>query len=115
MSCRRTGCSLLAYKKFRVKLLKNDIWHLIARLGHGAFDTIQRQVVKAIDNLSRGSSTKEVGGLFRDADDGNLIRGVDVSEPRTAAEKAAQLLTAEIKSVEQAKQLGNPDAVIVFQ
>ena len=45
-------------------------------------------------------------------DDGNLIRGVDVSEPRTAAEKAAQLLTAEIKSVEQAKQLENPDAIM---
>ena len=47
-------------------------------------------------------------------DDGNLIRGVDVSEPRTAAEKAAQLLTAEIKSVEQVKQLENPDARVVI-
>jgi hypothetical protein len=41
-----------------------------------------------------------------------LIRGLDVSAPRTAAEKAAWLLTAEVKSVEQAKQLENPDAIV---
>jgi hypothetical protein len=41
-----------------------------------------------------------------------LIRGLDVSEPRTAAEKAAGLLTAEVKSVEQVKQLENPDAIV---
>ena len=107
---------LTSYKKFREKLLKNDTWHLIARLGPGAFETISGEVVEGIlICLSRGNSKKESGGLFGDDDDGNLIRGVDVSEPRTAAEKAAQLLTAEIKSVEQAKQLENPDAVIMFQ
>ena len=106
---------LTSYKKFREKLLKNDTWHLIARLGPGAFETISGEVVKAIlISLSRGNSTKESGGLFGDVNDGNLIRGVDVSEPRTASEKAAQLLTGEIKSVEQAKQLGNPDAVVAL-
>jgi hypothetical protein len=88
---------LTGYKKFREKLLKNDTWHLIARLGPGAFETISGEVVKAIlITLSHGNSTKEPGGLFGDVNDGNLIRGVDVSEPRTAAEKAAQLLIAEI-------------------
>jgi hypothetical protein len=43
-----------------------------------------------------------------------LIRGLDVSAPRTAAEKAAALLTAEVKSVEQAKQLENPDARVAL-
>ena len=66
-------------------------------------------------SLSRGNPTNESGGLLGDVNDGNLIRGVDESEPRTASEKAAQLLTGEIKSVEQAKQLENPDAVVVFQ
>jgi len=115
---------LTSYKKFREKLLKNDTWHLIARLGPGAFETISGEVVKAIlISLSRGNSTKESGGLsacdaqaglFGDVNDGNLIRGVDVSEPRTASEKAAQLLTGEIKSVEQSMQLDNPDARVVF-
>ncbi|HRS75332.1 MAG TPA: hypothetical protein P5282_10370, partial [Anaerolineaceae bacterium] len=106
---------LTSYKKFREKLLKNDTWHLIVRLGPGAFETISGEVVKAIlISMSRGNSAKESSGLFGEADDGNLIRGVDVSEPRTAAEKAAQLLTAEIKSVLQAKQLENPDARVAF-
>ena len=102
---------LTSYKKFREKLLKNDTWHLIARLGPGAFETISGEVVKAIlISISRRNPTKEVGGLFCDAEEGNLLRGLDVSEPRTAAEKAAQMLISEIKSVQQAKQLENPDA-----
>jgi len=107
---------LTSYKKFREKLLKNDTWHLIARLGEGGFDSSAAAgAFVAMISLSRGNSTKESGGLFGDADDGNLIRGVDVSEPRTAAEKAAQLLTGEIKSDEQAKQLENPDARIALE
>lgn len=107
---------LTSYKKFREKLLKNDTWHLIARLGPGAFETISGEVVKAIlISISRGGAAKDPGGLFGDAGGSNLIRGVDVSEPRTAAEKAAQLLTAEIKSVEQAKQLENPDASVMLE
>lgn len=106
---------LTSYKKLREELLRCETWHLIARLGPGAFETISGEVVKAIlINLSRGNSHQEKGGLFGDGRDDNLIRGVDVSEPRTAAEKAAQLLTTDIKSVGQAKQLGNPDAVVAL-
>ena len=106
---------LTGYKKFREKLLKNDTWHLIARLGPGAFETISGEVVKAIlISLSRSNSTKDTGGLFGNADDDNLIRGVNVSEFRSAAEKADHLLKTEIKTVEQAKQLENPDARVVI-
>ena len=106
---------LTSYRKFREKLLQNDSWHLIARLGPGAFDTVSGEVVKAIlICLSRNNSTKKLGGLFGKAEMDNLIRGMDVSEPRTASEKAAQLLTADIKSVEQAIQLENPDARVAF-
>jgi len=110
---------LTTYKKFREQLLTNDTWHLIARLGAGAFETISGEVVKAIGiTLSRGNGSTEytestdMNSLFSvpsvfSVD--NTIRGVDVSEPRTAAEKAAGLLTAEIQSVPQAKQLENPD------
>ncbi len=105
---------LTSYKKFREKLLKNDTWHLIARLGPQAFQTPMWDFNVQLITLGRGNATKESGGLFGDVTDGNLIRGVDVSEPRTASEKAAQLLTGEIKSVEQAKQLGNPDARVLL-
>ena len=107
---------LTSYKKFREKLLKHDTWHLIARLGPGAFATISGEVVKAIlITLSRGNTAGGHGELFAETQDHNLIRGVDVSEPRTAADKAAGLQAAEIKTVEQAKQLENPDARVALE
>lgn len=99
-----------SYKKFREKLLKDDRWNLIARLGSCAFETISGDVVKAIlITLSKGN-----GGQPSRSSATHLLRGIDLSEPRTAAEKAAGLLIAEVKSVEQVKQLENPDAAIVF-
>jgi hypothetical protein len=103
---------LTSYKKFREKLLKNDICHLIARLGPQAFQTPMWDFNVQLIILSRGNSAGERGGLFGEAGPAGILRGVDVSDPRTAAEKAVGLLTAEIKSVEQAKQLENPDATI---
>ena len=64
--------------------------------------------------MSRGNTSGGNGGLFDETTPAGMIRGVDVSESRTAAEKAAALLTAEIKSVEQAKQLQNPDARVAL-
>ncbi|MCY4266141.1 MAG: hypothetical protein OXE78_15020 [Gammaproteobacteria bacterium] len=43
-----------------------------------------------------------------------LIRGLDVSELRTATEKSEQIMTAEVKSVNQLKQLENPDSRILL-
>jgi len=100
-------------RKLREKLLKRDTWHLITRLGPGAFETITGEVVKAILlSISRGQFSRESddytltgSSTFR-----HLISGLDVSEPRTAAEKAELLHTSEIKQVEQVKQQENPDA-----
>lgn len=109
---------LTSYRKFREKLLKKDIWHLIARLGPGAFETISGEVVKAIlITLSRGD--KSMTGTDKAASslvsiDTNTIRGLDVSELRTAGKKAEQLLDAEIMSVRQVMQLENPDARVVL-
>jgi len=106
---------LSGYKKLREKLLKNHIWHLIARLGPGAFETISGDVVKAIlINLSRGNSTLESEGLFSDGKNTNLIWGLDVSSLRAAAEKAPQLLSTELKCVNQEIQLKNPSSIVSF-
>ncbi len=105
---------LTSYKKFREKLLNQETWHLIARLGPGAFETISGEVVKAIlISLSRGREMADGNWSFAvSAKIGKpgWIRGLDVSEPRTGAEKAAELMTAEVKFVGQAKQLENPDS-----
>ena len=39
---------LSSYRKLRERLLKKETWHLLARLGPGAFETISGEVVKAI-------------------------------------------------------------------
>ncbi|WP_429215972.1 Eco57I restriction-modification methylase domain-containing protein [Aeromonas veronii] len=96
---------LTSYKKFREKLLTEQTWNLIARLGPRAFETISGEVVQAIlITLSKGVAPKEA-----------LLRGVDVSVSKTAADKAEQLRIESLKSVEQAKQLENPDAVIYLE
>ncbi len=105
---------LTSYKKFREKLLKNDTWHFIARLGPQAFQTPMWDFNVQLISISHGNDAQESGGLFGDAEHTNLIRGVDVSEPRTAVEKAEQLLATEVKTVDQAKQLENPDGRISF-
>jgi Eco57I restriction-modification methylase len=102
-----------SYKQLRKKLLSDHRWNYVARLGFAAFDIMDWWAF----NTSLISITKcEEGGtpLFTQKRESHRMRGIDVSSPRTVAEKAAQLITAEIKSVEQAKQLENPDARVAF-
>ncbi|WP_122521122.1 Eco57I restriction-modification methylase domain-containing protein [Pseudomonas viridiflava] len=107
---------LSSYRKFREKLLQSDTWHLIARLGAGAFETISGEVVKAIlINQTRGIVMGQSVDLLHSGGQGSWIRGLDVAESRTAAEKAEGLLKVDLKSVEQSKQLENPDAVVTFE
>ena len=95
---------LTTYRQFREKLLKAETWHLVARLGPGAFETISGEVVKAIlITLSRGKAPEE-----------QVTRGLDVSALRPVSAKAAGLFTAEIERMGQWKQLRNPDERIAF-
>lgn len=95
---------LTTYRALREKLLKRETWHLVARLGPGAFETISGEVVKAIlITLSRAKARDE-----------QVIHGLDVSALRPASAKATGLLTAEIKRVGQWQQLRNPDARIAL-
>ena len=96
---------LSSYKKLRETLLKGETWQLLARLGPGAFETISGEVVKAVLlSLEHGRAPA-----------GQLLCGLDVSAPRTVAEKAAGLIEGELAQVGQTVQLGNPDARIAFE
>jgi len=98
---------LTSYRAFREKLLKNHTWHLVARLGPGAFETISGEVVKAILlGVSRG--------LVGDPAS-TQIRGLDVSGSRTPGEKATKLLMEKINAVDQVKQLENPDSRLALE
>ncbi|KPN75323.1 restriction endonuclease subunit M [Shewanella sp. Sh95] len=94
---------LTSYKKFREKLLTQDTWNLVARLGAKGFQTPMWDFNVQLITLSKGAAAK-----------GALLHGLDVSAPKTAADKAAQLRIEPLKSVEQAKQLENPDSRISF-
>lgn len=106
---------LTSYRKFREKLLNNETWHLIARLGAQAFQTPMWDFNVQLITLSRGNATGQAADLLHSGEQGNWLRGIDVSKPRTAAEKAAGLLVEEVKSVEQGKQLENPDALVSLE
>ena len=64
----------------------------------------------ALLTVSRGNPAHHLGGLFSEVTAAGKMYGLDASESRTASEKAAQLREAEVKGVEQARQLENPDA-----
>jgi len=107
---------LTSYKKFRERLLKENIWHMIGRLGFAAFEIMDWWAFNTT-LISIGRKAKSnYSGLF--ASDlevvSDFISGVDASETRQPAEKAALLRTAKIKRIGQAKQLENPDARVVL-
>jgi hypothetical protein len=94
---------LTTYKKYREKLLKNQTWDFVARLGHGAFSQISGEVVKAI-LVSLTHSRPHLD---------HHLTGLDVSDAPNAADKDDALNTAVLSTVKQAEQLRNPDARIM--
>lgn len=95
---------LTTYKKYREKLLKNETWHFVARLGSGAFSQISGEVVKAI---LVAISHQKPSNL-------QLLSGFDVAEESTASAKDEALKNTEFKIVNQLAQLRNPDARVVL-
>ena len=93
------------YKKLREKHLRAQTWHLIARLGPKGFQTPMWDFNVQLLTISRGKI----------AGSGNCLRGVDVSLHQTAAEKANCLTSVEVRSVQQDRQLKNPDVVITLE
>jgi len=106
---------LSSYQAFRERLLTRDAWNLVARMGHGAFETISGEVVKAIlVTLTRGSAERTSEGLFAAQTQVHPIRGVDVSELGSFMEKATALVEHQVRSVLQVHQLANPNARVAF-
>ena len=104
---------LKSYRKLREKLLKGETWHLLARLGPGAFETISGEVVKAILlNLGRGNSRHQKGRRSSEKTGAGMMYGLDVSEFRTASEKAASLREVKMAGHSQRDYLKNPHQVI---
>ncbi|MBL9184322.1 MAG: N-6 DNA methylase [Verrucomicrobiaceae bacterium] len=94
-----------SYKDMRESLLAKQTWNCVARLGHGAFETIGGQVVNvALLSISQTGPGATV-----------VIAGLDVSSSKSADEKATSLRShSSLKVVGQADQITNPDARIVI-
>ena len=107
---------LTRYKSLREMLLRTETWHLLARLGPGAFETISGEVVKAILlSMSREKPRRKKGDrLSSEATGAGIMYGLDVTEFRTGGEKAGRLRDAEVQGIGQAQQLNNPDARVAL-
>ncbi|MDM1695917.1 N-6 DNA methylase [Thiopseudomonas alkaliphila] len=106
---------LTTYDKFREKLLKQNTWNLLARLGSGAFETISGEVVQAILVTITRTQKLNTGELLSEQKPtAHYIHGLDVSEAKSAYKKSQELITTGLKSIEQKKQLENPDARITL-
>lgn len=95
---------LTTYKKFREKLLHNEKWNMIVRLGAQAFQTPMWDFNVQLLTISNGKANAT----------NHQIAGIDASEPRNSVEKAALLRIGEVKQVAQERQLNNPDARVTL-
>jgi len=86
------------------KLLKEQTWHAVARLGTGAFLTVTGEVVNVALSVLANARPPE----------GHLMHGLDAAAPKEPAAKAALLRSAPVQPVAQAAQLRNPDARLAF-
>ncbi len=94
-----------AYKHLRAKLLKNDRWSTVARLGPRAFETISGEVV-SVALVCVESRIPDIRGTFF---------GIDCGDDRTPREKQ---LSLELKSgviLDQKDQIANPDSTIKLE
>ncbi|GHO73962.1 hypothetical protein KSD_17330 [Ktedonobacter sp. SOSP1-85] len=93
---------LNSYKKMRLRLIREQTWNHIDRLGTGAFETISGEIVNiALLIMTNQSPTEE-----------QVITGMDVSTSKFPQDKASQLRTLKLRCIEQMKQIENPDGRI---
>jgi len=95
---------LTRYRKLREKLLKQETWQVLARLGEGGFNS----------SAAAGAFTALLTITHHEPYEDQTLVGLDVSELRKPEEKAAALLSEELKEVEQKAQLDSPDSRITL-
>jgi len=101
---------LTTYKKYREKLIKNQTFNFIIRLGEHAFENTE----------AAGAFACLVSISYLKPTNHSCFLGINAAnnrgeKPIYAAEKSELLKTAELKTVNQKEQLGNPDARVVLE
>ncbi|MGL6534994.1 Eco57I restriction-modification methylase domain-containing protein [Aeromonas caviae] len=93
---------LTSYESFRTKLINDQTWNFIARLGPKAFQTPMWDFNVQLLMMTRGVVEK------------NYIRGCDVSASKTPTDKSTSLISSDVYAVSQKGQLNNPSSVIIL-
>ncbi|MEJ7828174.1 MAG: hypothetical protein WKF91_08265 [Segetibacter sp.] len=99
----QNGLFLTSYKKLRERLLTKELWSLVARLGAKSFKTPMWDFNVMLISLCHRKNAFE-----------NFFVGLDVSDASDSSAKDEALKTAEIKMMNQKKQLENPDARVII-
>jgi hypothetical protein len=94
---------LTSYKKYREKLLKDQSWNLVARLGAKGFQTPMWDFNVQLITLTNSSPSSE-----------STIRGVDVGDFATPDHKLEYLKKIDVFESSQQNQLRNPDSRITI-
>jgi hypothetical protein len=94
---------LTSYKKFREKLLKDESWSIVSRLGAKSFQTPMWDF-----NVMLISIQHKIPSID------SVFSGFDVSKLPNAASKDGALIVCDVQKINQKEQLLNPDGRIVF-
>src|SRR5258708_13624892 len=86
----------------RIKLLEEQTWNHISRLGNRAFETISGEVVNVVLIIITNTAPT----------DEQVMTGLDVSEFKVVIEKINHLRSAILRTVKQSAQFHNPDTRI---
>lgn len=94
-----------SYKHLRKDILENQSWNFVARLGEGGFQSAQ----------AAGAFVALYAVTNRRPAPAHTMTGLDVSAYKTPTQKEQGLLGDDVKGLEQAGQLKNPDLRLAFE
>ena len=95
---------LSSYEKLRRTMLQEQMWHIVARLGSSAFETISGVVVNVALLIVSNAITTE-----------STIAGINASQGKGIYQKALVLATGCVSHISQSSQIQNPDARITLE
>ena len=94
---------LTSYKKFREKLIENESWSIVARLGAKSFQTPMWDFNVMLISIRHIKPP-----------DNQIFFGCDVSDASNAVAKEIALKTTKLTTVDQKQQLNNPDVRVII-
>jgi len=96
---------LTSYKKLRVRLLHQQTWNMVVKLGENGFESAQAAGAFTSLNIITNEIQKTQ----------NQFIGIDASESRSPVEKEETIRTGTLRILSQNEQHRNPDSRVVLE